>query len=276
MGYGEKATVLKDSYVKKLLSPKVPNFGDLPLALNNETQQAKNQPLIALRNVSVRYGQVEVLKDVNWIFRPGQHCHIFGPNGCGKTTLLSLILGDNHKAYGQDITLFGIRRGSGESVWDIKQNFGQVGTELHLDFSRGMSNLDVVLSGFFDSVGLYKVHQESQARQAMEWLKIFRLERFSSRGFDELSFGFQRLVLIARAMVKSPAILILDEPTLGTDAFNRATILKAIDHVAKQTRTQIIFVSHSPEDKPQCINQELHFEPSNEKFNVRVIEDPSY
>jgi len=270
---GKKVKVLNDPNVMKLLCPQAPDFGDLPPTLENQTQQTKDEPLLLLRNVSVRYGEVEVLKDINWTFRHGQHCHISGPNGCGKTTLLSLILGESHKAYGQDITLFGIRRGSGESVWDIKQKFGQVGTELHLDFTKGMSNLDVVLSGFFDSVGLYKMHRDSQARHAIKWLKVFRLEQFSSRGFDELSFGFQRLVLIARAMVKSPTILVLDEPTLGTDALHRAIILKAIDHVAKHTRTQIIFVSHSPGEKPKCINQELHFESINQNFNIRIIED---
>ena len=129
------------------------------------TQLPADKPLLELRDVTVQYGDLTVLRNVNWVFERGTHCCISGPNGCGKTTLLSLITGDNHKAYGQDITLFGIRRGSGESVWDIKQKFGQLDTQLQLNFARGMRVVEVVVSGFFDTIGLYDDWGDTQRKQ---------------------------------------------------------------------------------------------------------------
>ena len=130
----------------------------------------------------------------------------------------------------------------------------------------------MVLTGFFDSVGLYDNHRASQKHQALEYLEIFDLKNTITREFDELSFGMQRMVLIARAMVKSPAILILDEPTLGLDAQHRRLVLEAIDHVAENSETQIIFISHSLGERPKCINQELQFQPLGNSFTVSITE----
>ena len=171
-------------------------------------------------------------------------------------------MGDNQKAYGQDICIFGKLRGSGESIWDIKEKFGQVGTELQLDFAPGMKTLEVVLSGFFDTIGLYTDHNEYQKRDALEWLKVFQIQQIKSTAFDDLSFSIQRMILINRAMIKSPAILVLDEPTLGMDSYHRKMVLESIDYIAENSETQIIFISHSLGERPRCINQELHFKPS--------------
>ncbi len=202
----------------------------------------------------------------------GQHTCISGPNGCGKTTLLSLVNGDNHKAYGQDITLFGLRRGSGESVWDIKQKFGLLNTQLHLGHVRGMRVLEVVVSGFFDSIGLYDDWGDAQKQIAGEWLCALGLEDIEREPFDTLSFGMQRMVLLARAMVKSPIILILDEPCLGLDGHHGQTVLRAIDHIAANSDTQVLFVSHSAGEMPDCINQWLEFVPSAAGFTLECRE----
>ncbi len=269
---GAREAVLADPQVQALMSPPALAFGSLPAPAERPYTVTADEPLLDLKNVSVSYGDTSVLTGVDWTLRPGQHCNIAGPNGCGKTTLLSLVTGDNHKAYGQDITLFGRRRGSGESVWDIKQKFGQVDTQLHLNYSRGMAVLEVVVSGFFDSVGLYDEWGDGQLEIARAWLRALGLTDLERAPFDTLSFGLQRMVLLARAMVKSPAILILDEPCLGLDHHHTRGILDAIDHIAEQSDTQVVFVSHSAGDMPRCINQWLEFVPAQDGFRLELRE----
>jgi molybdate transport system ATP-binding protein len=246
--------------------------GALPPPAQRPYSLTPGEPLLALRNVSVRYGETRVLESVDWLFKPGQHCNVSGPNGCGKTTLLSLVTGDNHKAYGQDITLFGRRRGSGESVWEIKQKFGQVGTQLHLNHAGGMRVLEVAVSGFFDTVGLYDDWSDRQVEIAQRWLQALGLDELARAPFDTLSFGLQRMVLLARAMVKSPAVLILDEPCLGLDDYHTRTILAAVDHIAEHSDTQVIYVSHSLGQMPRCINQWLEFVPGEGGFRLTCRE----
>jgi molybdate transport system ATP-binding protein len=265
---GAKDEVLARPDVQALMNPNLEPFRQLPPPAPREYQLAENVPLLELQGVNVSYGDLPVLRNVSWVFQPRQHCYVSGPNGCGKSTLLSLVTGDNHKAYGQDITLFGIRRGSGESIWDIKQKYGQLDNQLHLNFVRGMKSVEVVVSGFFDTVGLYDDWGDRQLETAEQWLDALGLSSYSRDAFDTLSFGIQRMVLLARAMVKSPAILLLDEPTLGMDGHHRKLMLRAIDHIADNSDTQVIFVSHSAGDVPRCINQHLVFEPSEEGFVV--------
>jgi molybdate transport system ATP-binding protein len=260
--------VLTDTAVQALMNPPVAELGKLPPPAARPYEVCIDRTLLDLRDVTVRYGELTVLRNVNWLFVRGSHCSISGPNGCGKTTLLSLVTGDNHKAYGQDITLFGIRRGSGESVWDIKQKFGQLDTQLQLNFRRGMRVVEVVVSGFFDTVGLFDAWGDAQRSNAEQWLAALGLADYSRESFDTLSFGLQRMVLLARAMVKSPIILMLDEPTLGLDGHHRKLLLRAIDHIAANSDTQIIFVSHSAGETPACINQYLSFEPRDEGFEL--------
>jgi molybdate transport system ATP-binding protein len=266
---GPRQRVLDDPAVKVAMAPPDTPLGPLPPPAERSYRLDKGVPLVELRDVAVSYGAVEVLRDVNWTLMPGQHCCISGPNGCGKTTLLSLINGDNHKAYGQDITLFGIRRGSGESVWEIKQKYGLLSTDLHLNHVRGMRVIEVVVSGFFDTIGLYDDWGDQQREVAESWLATLGLEAFARLSFDTLSFGLQRMVLLARAMVKSPVILVLDEPCLGLDGHNRRTILRAIDHIAANSDTQLLYVSHSAGDMPGCINQHLEFIPREDGFDLR-------
>jgi molybdate transport system ATP-binding protein len=265
---GSRDDALDDPAVQNLMNPPLQSLTALPQPSPRDYELPQTGPLLELRGVNVNYGELAVLRNVNWVFDRGDHCCVSGPNGCGKTTLLSLVTGDNHKAYGQDITLFGVRRGSGESIWEIKQKYGQLDTQLHLNFARGMRVVEVVVSGFFDTIGLFDDWGDRQRDCAGQWLASLGLADYMTESFDTLSFGLQRMVLLARAMVKSPVILLLDEPTLGLDGHHRKLILRAIDHIAANCDTQVIFVSHSAGDMPACINQHLVFEPREQGFEV--------
>ena len=216
--------------------------------------------LIELRGVNAGYGDLRVLRDVDWIMEGRHHVLVEGPNGCGKSTLLSLIDGENHKGYGQEVYLFGRRKGSGETVWDIKRRFGVVSNELHNRYVKGWKVLDVVVSGFFDSVGLYDDSGAGEQDHARAWLETLHLAHLAGSWYHQISFGQQRLALLARAMVKQPDILILDEPCVGLDDYHRDFILGTLDAIAERTATRLIYVSHAPGENPSCINYQLRFE----------------
>ncbi|MGI9285944.1 MAG: ATP-binding cassette domain-containing protein [Pseudomonadales bacterium] len=245
----------------------------LPAVLAGQTsiELSPTTPLIEMRRVKVSYGDKQVLRDVNWTMRQEQHTSISGPNGSGKSTLLSLLSGDNPKAYGQDIYLFGNKRGSGESVWELKQKFGVVSTALQTAYVRGYKVLDVVVSGFHDSIGLYSNCGDAQAAIARQWLQLIDMEGQAAGSYQALSYGEQRMVLLARAMVKRPLILLLDEPCIGLDDYNRRLILQLVDYIASVSQTHIIYVSHVASEQPVCINQQLVFE-DNGRGHYQLIE----
>ena len=217
----------------------------------------EDEALFELQHVDVNFRGTPVLSDINWRFMPHHHCWISGPNGAGKSTLLGLLCGENDKAYGQNIRLFGKTRGSGESLWDIKAQFGLLNTSMQLNSLKRVKASDVIASGFFDSVGLYDQPSPSQQQCLREWLAALELSDFAEQRFERLSFGQQRMILLARAMVKSPRILILDEPCIGLDEEQKARLLGAVDYIAEHSQTRILFVSHREEEIPACINQHL-------------------
>ncbi len=233
----------------------------LPPPLERPFKIDKNKPLLELQGVNVSYNQQVILSDINWRLQWGQHCAIAGPNGAGKSTLLSLICGDNHKAYGQNISLFGQRRGSGESVWEIKEKFGIVSTALQLNHINRMRIAEVVASGLYDTVGLYDNCKGREKDIAVAWLDVVGLKELALKHFNQISFGQQRLVMLARAMVKSPLILILDEPCIGLDDHHRQHILALVDAIANRGDCHILYVSHTASENPACINQQLQLTP---------------
>ena len=231
-----------------------------------EATAANKKPpcIIRMRNVNVRYGENVVLENFNWSVNQGENWKIVGPNGAGKSTLLSLISGDNLQAYANQIYLFGKRRGTGESIWDIKQRIGLVSPEFQVRYREAISVLKVVLSGFFDTIGFYQAASESQKRTALNWLNFLEINELAEQDYTRLSYGQQRLILIARAMVKSPPLLILDEPCQGLDSTNRNRVLELIDHIGLNSATQILYVTHSATDQLNCLSHELRFEISKD------------
>jgi molybdate transport system ATP-binding protein len=221
---------------------------------------AKSPVLIVLKNTTVKYGDVPVLDNLNWTMKYGENWAILGPNGSGKSTLLSLIIGDNPQAYTNEVYLFGRRRGSGESIWDIKKRVSIVSSELQVHYRKRMRVFDVVLSGFHDSIGLYRRSTGEQKSAAQHWMEIIGIYDKAKLWFDQLSYGQKRMVLLARSMVKLPTLLVLDEPCEGLDQLNRRIILEVIDDIGKQTQTHLLYVTHHQDEIPICITKALRLE----------------
>ncbi|PYG51130.1 molybdate transport system ATP-binding protein [Pantoea sp. AG1095] len=259
---GERRAILAEALVAQLAhSEKLAGMA-LPEADQPDQlpQLAEDAPRVILRNGVVSYNDKAVIDGLNWQVNPGEHWQIVGPNGAGKSTLLSLVTGDHPQGYSNDLTLFGIRRGSGETIWDIKQHIGYVSSSLHLDYRVSCNVRTVVLSGFFDSIGLYQAVSDRQKALARQWLALLGMDnQLADAPFHSLSWGQQRLVLIARALVKHPTLLILDEPLQGLDPINRQLVRRFVDVLIGEGRTQLLFVSHHAEDAPQCITHRLSF-----------------
>ena len=213
--------------------------------------------LVCLRDGRVAYTNNLVFENLNWQIYPGEHWRVKGPNGSGKTCLLNLITGDHPQCYVNDLTLFGFRRGAGETIWDVKRHIGYVSTALHWDYRLSVSVIKVIVSGFYDSIGLYKKASEKQMDIAAHWLQLLGLYDRANDSFASLSYGEQRSLLIARALVKHPALLLLDEPCLGLDELNRALVLSLIDRICLEGITTLVYVSHHEEDKITAIEHEL-------------------
>ncbi len=223
----------------------------------NSERDLSRKILVQLQNVSVSYNGTAVLHQINWVVRENERWALLGPNGAGKTTLLSLILADNPQAYANDITLFDKRRGSGESIWEIKKNISWVAPELQLYYPRNATCLDVTCSGWFDSVGLYRECSPQQHEIAAAWLERFGLAERAKTEFEKISEGEQRLALLARAMVKDPPLLVLDEPCQGLDVENRDRVLQAINGVSLRPRASMIYVTHRADELPSSITHLL-------------------
>ncbi len=203
--------------------------------------------LVKMRNVSVSYDERPILDSISWTINQGEFWQLIGPNGSGKSTILSLISGENTKGYGQDLELFGRKKGSGESIWEIKKKIGLYSTAMTDLFERNATLEQMILSGFFDSIGLYTQPTTLQRKIASQWLDLIEMGAFKNKIFNRLSTGQQRLALIIRAVIKHPPLLILDEPLEGLDDHNVALVIRLINTIKKQTNSTILFVSHRVE-----------------------------
>ena len=218
------------------------------------------QPLVRLNGINIRYDDFKLIDSLDWTIEPNQHWQLSGPNGSGKTALLSLITGDHPQCYVNDIFVFGFQRGNGESIWQIKQFIGYVSTALQWEYRVGTGLRNVIISGFYDSIGLYSKCTDKQREIADQWLALLGMSDRADQPFNKLSYGDQRLLLIARAMVKHPPLLILDEPCLGLDDMNRQLVLALIEKICAGSETSVIYVNHHPEDRIKGIDHYLALE----------------
>lgn len=200
--------------------------------------------LIKMENVSVSYDDRKITDNISWTIKQGEFWQLIGPNGAGKSTLLSLITGDNPKGFGQNLFLFGRKKGSGESVWDIKKQIGIFTTSMTDLFQKGHTLEQMILSGFFDSIGLYNEPTNLQKQIVAQWLEVIEMSALAKKRFIDLSIGQQRVALIVRAFLKHPPLLILDEPVEGLDDENVDLVIQLINTIKQETNVTILYVSH--------------------------------
>ncbi|MCE2848433.1 MAG: ATP-binding cassette domain-containing protein, partial [Chitinophagaceae bacterium] len=212
---------------------------------------------VEMINVNIAYNGKEILCNFNWEVKKGERWCVTGPNGAGKSTLLSLISADNPQAYANEIFLFDRKRGTGESIWDIKKNIGYVSPELHLFFDLGITCQEAVASGLFDTIGLFRKPGPTENSIVLDWMEMLGISAMKEKRLNQLSLGEQRLVMLTRALVKSPPLLILDEPCQGLDAQQTARFKTTIDLICESTSTTLIYVSHYNQDIPSCITHQL-------------------
>ncbi|MDC9596426.1 molybdate ABC transporter ATP-binding protein ModF [Xenorhabdus anantnagensis] len=270
---GKKEHILAESLVAQLAHSEELKNIYLPETdeYRADEQLPTDQSLVSMHNVIVQYNDKPILHGLSWQVNPNEHWQVIGENGAGKSTLLNLITGDHPQGYSNELILFGRQRGSGETIWDIKRHIGYVSNSVHLEYRVSTSVRNVILSGFFDSIGLYQAVSDRQQQLADEWLNLLGLSASTAISpFHSLSWGQQRLVLIARALVKHPALLILDEPLQGLDPLNRQLVLRFIDIMISNGDTQLLFVSHHQEDAPKCITHRLRFIPDGNIYRYET------
>ncbi|MEY2595058.1 MAG: hypothetical protein RI965_330 [Bacteroidota bacterium] len=215
---------------------------------------------VRMNNVSISYNGKQILHKIAWKVRKGERWSISGHNGSGKSTLVSLITADNPQAFANEIFIFDKKKGSGESIWDIKRNIGFVSPEMHLYFDKSFTAFETIASGLFDTIGLFRKLNSEQVDLITTWMKGLDIEHIKDRYLHQLSLGQQRIVMLARALVKCPPLLILDEPCQGLDNEQVNFFKQLIDVIADETDMTLIYISHFNEDIPSCVSKQLHLE----------------
>ena len=250
IGEMRSATDCNDEFFRNLFTMSG-NVDKMPIA--DDCGAVDFDTAVELRNCNVCYGNNLILHNVSWTVKAGEKWALLGANGSGKSALLSLVYADNPQGYRNDITLFDHRRGTGESIWDIKRRIGYISPEMHLYFNDAADVLTVVASGFFDNVGCFRRPNDEQKATAMKWMKAFGIAHLADRRFPTLSSGEQRLALIARTLLKNAPLLILDEPLHGLDMTKKALVAEAIERIAMQLGMSLIYVTHYAHEIPACI-----------------------
>ena len=223
-------------------------------------QEADFEFAVRMQKVNIQYNNKHILKNIDWKIRHGEKWCLSGPNGSGKSTLLSLITGDNPQAFANHIWLFDKKKGSGESIWDIKKKIGHVSPEIHLCFDKGALVEDVVASGLYDTIGLFKKPSLNDLELVAKWMSFLGIEKFKGKRLFNLSLGEQRAIMLCRALVKSPLLLILDEPCQGLDEHQTNKFNHLINEICKIQNVTLIYVSHYQEEIPRNIENFLRLE----------------
>jgi molybdate transport system ATP-binding protein len=228
--------------------------------LNLADTQHNYSQIVNMTNVLIKYGEKVILNKVNWQIKPGERWALLGPNGAGKSTLLSLINGDNPQAYANDIVLFDKKRGTGESIWDIKSKIGFVSPELYQYFPTDNSCLQVIESGFYDTLGLFRPSNKAKADLALNWMKALEIDQYARQLLKNIPASAQRLCLLARALIKNPALLIFDEPCQGLDDHQQQHFKSVVDAICGISNLTLIYVTHYQHEIPDSVDRVLRLD----------------
>jgi molybdate transport system ATP-binding protein len=264
--------VIENGKIAQELSPLQFKKEDFSLNYNNRldfseldnllsiTVNPEYQTIVGMENVTIKYGDKTILDRVNWQIKQGERWMLLGANGAGKSTLLSLINGDNPQAFANKIILFDKRKGAGESIWDIKQKIGFVSPELFQYFPMDNSCIQVIESGFYDTLGLFRVSGPLKAELCRRWMRLLDIEEYAPTLFKNVSVSVQRLCLLARALVKNPPLLIFDEPCQGLDNEQQERFRYLTDEICKRSNVSLIYVSHYQQEMPKSVTKVLKLE----------------
>lgn len=224
-------------------------------ALVQNSQQQQFDTIVRMEDIHIKYGENTILNGINWTVKPNEKWALLGPNGAGKSTLLSLVNGDNPQAYANKLWLFDRKRGSGESIWDIKKKIGFVSPELHQYFTSRDNCLQVVCSGFSDVIGSTRPATAEQQQVARDWMSVLNIAKHEKAPFKQVPESAQRLTLLARALVKNPPLLIFDEPCQGLDTQQKLHFKKVIEQLCEHMPVTLIFVTHYEDELPSCVDK---------------------
>ncbi|HET7115868.1 MAG TPA: ATP-binding cassette domain-containing protein [Hanamia sp.] len=257
---------------------KLISTGETQFTYNNDLLPVSNEEfqfdtVVKMKDISIQYGDHIILQHLNWKINQGEKWLLKGRNGAGKSSLLSMITGDHPQAYANEIYLFGKQRGSGESIWDIKQKTGYISPELHAYFDKNISCFQAIGSGYFDTIGLFKKLNKKQHDTILQWLDFLQISNMSSKPLHSISASLQRMILLARALVKNPPLLVLDEPCQGLDIKQSAHFVSLIDHICSETNKTLIYVSHDESNIPACVQKVLELK--NESYQIYHINQSS-
>ncbi len=242
------------------------------LPITNETSGFET--IVEMKNIHLKYGDHAIFAGLNWKVNEGEKWLLKGRNGSGKSSLLSMITGDHPQAYSNEIYLFGKRRGSGESIWDIKQKTGFISPELHAYFDKNITCFQAIGSGFFDTIGLFKKLSTAQYNTILQWLDFLQVSHVSTKPLHSISASLQRMILLARALVKNPPLLVLDEPCQGLDQKQSEQFVSLVDSICSGTNKTLIYVSHDERNIPMCIGKVFRLEKNEDQF-YSIIEPAS-
>lgn len=260
--FGKKKNFSTDDFISE---------GDAKIIYDNtllptSDEDFESGTIVKMKNVHIKYGDHTILQNLNWEIRQGEKWLLKGRNGAGKSSVLSMITGDHPQAYANEIFLFGKRRGSGETIWDIKKNIGYISPELHAYFDKNITCFQAIGSGYFDTIGLFRKLSITQQEKIMQWLNFLQMTDIKDKPLYSVAASLQRMILLGRTLIKNPPLLILDEPCQGLDYKQSVEFVSLIDHICLHSKRTLIYVSHDESAIPSCIQKVLQLEKGTHKI----------